>query len=103
MFGFKKRHDELTTAIAALTDTVAGLHSRLNALDRRIEQTHTAIAGASQESRNHADVVLAAVAEHSQHIHALKHEHENLRAVVNDTRHAVEHVRIPSRDVPVRN
>lgn len=96
MFGFKKRHEELTKAIAALTETVAGLHSRLNALDRRIEQTHTAIAEASQENRNHADVVLTAVA-------GMKHEHENVRASVNNLRHAVEHVSVPVRDVPVRN
>jgi hypothetical protein len=70
MFGFKKRHAELTTAITALTEAVAGLHSRMNALDRRIEQTHAVIAGAQQDNRNAADLVLTTV---SRQIEGMKY------------------------------
>jgi len=104
MFGNKARHAALTNAITALSEAVAGLHTRLNAIDRRIEQTHTAIAEASQENRNHADAILTATADHTRHIHGLKGEHENVRAAVNHLRHAIEQVPVAgAREVPVRN
>jgi len=104
LFGHKARHATLTNAITTLSEAVAGLNQRLNFIDRRIEQVNASVAEASQENRNHADAVLTATADNTQHIHGLKVEHENVRAAVNHLRHAIENVPVPgAREVPVRN
>jgi prefoldin subunit 5 len=105
MFGFKKRHAELTTAITHLSESIAGLHTRLNVLDRRIEQTHGLIAGASRDNRNVADVVLAAIADHGRQIEGLKDEHANVRLAMTHVRHSVDTLHnpvTPVREVPRR-
>ena len=105
LFGHKSRHAKLTNAITTLSEAIAGLHTRLNAIDRRIEQTHTAIAEASQENRNHADAILTAIAEHTHHIRALRDEHTNVRMAMTHVRHSVEKLHDPvtaNRVVPSR-
>jgi len=104
VFKSRRRHEELLARCANIDAALAGLHSRLNVIDRRLATVAEVLATASQESHTHTGVILTAIAEHSRQIRALKDEHANVRHATNDLRHAIEHVPVagarqfPSRD-----